>query len=153
MGENLALGFASFRDDKRPVHIYITSMVFNFLGVSDFSARFSSALLGILLIPLFFLLGKLYFGSDLAGLFSAFAIAFSSYDIHYSRGLWEAHFALFFFVLGLVLFKASLSKKGRSSLTLFLLFFWRFSSFLSLGLDSCSSSCFTFNICFYSRSF
>jgi 4-amino-4-deoxy-L-arabinose transferase-like glycosyltransferase len=115
-GKTLPLVFASFRDDKRPVHIYITSMVFNFLGVSDFSARFSSALLGILLIPLFFFLGKLYFGSDLAGLFSAFAIAFSSYDIHYSRGLWEAHFALFFFVLGLVLFKASLSKKGREVL-------------------------------------
>ena len=115
-GKTLPLVFTSFRDDKRPVHIYITSMVFNFLGVSDFSARFSSALLGILLISLFFFLGKLYFGSDLAGLFSAFAIAFSSYDIHYSRGLWEAHFALFFFVLGLVLFKASLSKKGREVL-------------------------------------
>ncbi|BCX14755.1 MAG: hypothetical protein KatS3mg088_438 [Patescibacteria group bacterium] len=115
-GKTLPLVFTSFRDDKRPIHIYITSMFFNLFGATDFSARFPSALIGFLMIPLFFLFGKLYFGSDLAGLFSAFAIAFSSYDIHYSRGLWEAHFALFFFVLGLVLFRAGLTRKGREAL-------------------------------------
>jgi len=126
-GKTLPVVFTSFRDDKRPVHIYFTSIIFDFFGVSDFTARFSSALVGIFMIPLFLLFGKLYFGSNLAGLLSAFAIAFSTYEIHYSRGLWEAHFALFFLVLGLVLFKASLSKKGKK---IFLPF-----SYFSFGLS------------------
>jgi 4-amino-4-deoxy-L-arabinose transferase-like glycosyltransferase len=111
-GKTLPLVFSSFRDDKRPVHIYITSMFFNIFGANDFTARFPSALLGILMVPLFFLFGRLYFGSDIAGLFSSFAIALSTYDVFYSRGLWEAHFSLFFFVLGLVLYKAAIN--GRS---------------------------------------
>lgn len=106
-GNTLPLVFTSFRDDKRPVHIYLTSLLYSVLGENDFVARFSSAILGIIMIPLFFVFGKLYFKNELAGLFSSIAIAFSTYDIFYSRGLWEAHFALFFLVLGLVLFKAS----------------------------------------------
>lgn len=124
-GKTLPLVFKSFRDDKRPVHIYITSMFYSVFGESDFVSRFSSAVLGILIIPLFFLFGKLYFKSELAGLISSFVIAFSTYEVFYSRGLWEAHFALFFLVLGLVLFKASVD--GRKVLYPF--------AFFSFGLS------------------
>ncbi len=111
-GKRLPLVFTSFRDDKHPVHIYLTSIVFRLLGESDFTVRLPSALLGVFTVLLLFLFGKFYFQSNTAGLFSALAIALSAYHIHYSRGLWEANFALSFLILGLVLFKRGIDRKN-----------------------------------------
>jgi hypothetical protein len=39
-------------------------------------------------------------------------LAISPYDIHFSRGLWETNFALFYFMLGLLLFYQGLKRKN-----------------------------------------
>lgn len=110
-GNYMPLVFRSFADDKHPIHIYITALFYGFFGVSDFTTRLPSAVVGVLTVILLFLIGREYFKSDVAGIFAAFFMGLSGYHIHYSRGLWEANFALFFFVAGLALFKIGLDKK------------------------------------------
>src|SRR3989344_2188267 len=111
-GKFLPLIFTSFRDDKHPVHIYLTSVVVKLLGLSDFTARLSGAIIGVLSVIVIFYLARLIFKNDLVALFSALFLAVSPYNLHFSRGLWEANFALFFFLLGLLMFYLSLQKKG-----------------------------------------
>lgn len=124
-GKFLPLVFTSFRDDKHPVHIYLTAPIVKLFGLSDFTARLSGAIIGVLNVVVIFFLGRILFKSDLVGLLSALFLAVSPYHLHFSRGLWEINFALFFFMLGLLLFFLALQKKG-----------WFISlSFLSFGIS------------------
>ncbi len=124
-GKFLPLVFTSFRDDKHPVHIYLTAPIVKMFGLSDFTARLPGAIVGILSVIIIFFLAKILFKSNLVGLLSALFLAVSSYHLHFSRGLWEVNFALFFFILGLLLFYLALQKKD-----------WLISlSFLSFGLS------------------
>ena len=110
-GNKFPLVFKSFGDDKHPVHIYLTALVVKVFGLSDFSTRASSAAVGVLSVLAIFLLARQLFKSDSAGLFAALFLAVSPYDLQYSRGLWEANFALFFFIAGLAAFYLGLEKK------------------------------------------
>ncbi len=124
-GQSFPLVFTSFRDDKHPVHIYITAIFVKFLGLSDFTTRLSGATIGVLSVILIFYLARVLFKSDLAALFSALFLAVSPYHLQFSRGLWEVNFALFFFMSGLLFFYLALEKKG-----------WLINiSFLSFGLS------------------
>lgn len=124
-GQFLPLVFTSFRDDKHPVHIYLTAIVVKLFGLSDFTARSSVVIIGVLSTLVIFYLARILFKSDLAALLSALFLAVSPYHLHFSRGLWEVNFALFFFMLGLLLFYLALQKKG-----------WLISlSFLSFGIS------------------
>lgn len=124
-GKFLPLVFTSFRDDKHPVHIYLTAPIVKLFGLSDFTARLSGAIIGVLSVVVIFFLGRILFKSDLVGLLSALFLAVSPYHLHFSRGLWEIDFAFFFFMLGLLLFYLALQKKG-----------WFISlSFLSFGIS------------------
>ncbi len=109
-GETLPLVFTSFRDDKHPVHIYLTAPFVGIFGLNDFTVRFPAALFSSLSIILIFFLAKKFFQSNVVGLFAALFLSISPYHIHYSRGLWEVDFALFFFLLGLTLFFYGLEK-------------------------------------------
>lgn len=111
-GAKLPLIFTSFRDDKHPVHIYVTAVFVKLLGLSEFNIRLPSALLGVLSVAVIFYLGKIFFKSDLAALFSAFFLAISPYHMHFSRGLWEVNFAFSFFILGLLFFFLAIQKKA-----------------------------------------
>lgn len=124
-GKFLPLVFTSFRDDKHPVHIYLTAAIVKLFGLSDFTTRLSGAIMGILSVVVIFYLAKILFKNDLTALLSALFLAISPYHLHFSRGLWEANFAFFFFMLGLLLFFLALQKKG-----------WFISlSFLSFGIS------------------
>jgi 4-amino-4-deoxy-L-arabinose transferase-like glycosyltransferase len=112
-GEKFPLVFTSFRDDKHPVHIYLTSAFVRIFGPSDFTARFPSALVGVLAVLVMFYLGKNLFDNQWVGYFSALFLAVSPYHIHYSRGLWEVNFALFFFLLGFLFFVLGVKKHPR----------------------------------------
>lgn len=125
-GATMPLVFTSFRDDKHPVHIYITALIIKLFGMTDFTVRLSGALIGILGVVIIFYLARIYFVSDLAALLAAFFLAISPYHLHFSRGLWEANFAPFFLMLGLLLFQLGLQKKS------WLLIFAFFSFGLSL---------------------
>lgn len=123
-GNKLPLVFTSFRDDKHPIHIYFTAPFVGILGLNEFATRFPAALISSVLIVSIFFLAKKVFKSELAALLAAFFLAISPYHIHYSRGLWEVDFALFFFISGLALFYYGLEKPK-------LLYF----SFFCLGLS------------------
>ena len=111
-GNKFPIVFKNFGDDKHPVHIYLTAIVVKIFGLSDFSTRASSATVGVLSIFALFLLARQLLKSDLAGLFAALFLAVSPYAIQFSRGLWEANFALFFFLAGLTAFYMGREKKN-----------------------------------------
>ncbi len=111
-GNKFPITFKSFGDDKHPVHIYLTAPIVGIFGLSDFAARSSSAIVGLLSVAVIYFLAKRLFKSEVAGLFSALFLAVSPYHLQYSRGLWEANFALFFFLLGLTLFLYGSEKKN-----------------------------------------
>lgn len=124
-GKFLPLVFTSFRDDKHPVHIYITAIFVGLFGLSDFTTRLPSALIGVLSVVVIFYLARILFKDDLTALLAALFLAVSPYHLHFSRGLWEVNFALFFFMLGLLMFYLALQKKA-----------WLINiSFLSFGLS------------------
>src|SRR3990167_3984040 len=111
-GQFLPLVFTSFRDDKHPVHIYLTAPIVKLFGLSDFTTRLSGAIVGTLSVIVIFYLARIIFKSDLTALLSALFLAVSPYHLHFSRGLWEVNFALFFFMLGLLMFYMALRGKG-----------------------------------------
>ena len=111
-GNKFPITFTSFGDDKHPVHIYITSIVVKIFGLSDFNTRSSSALVGTLSVFAIFFLARELFKSNLAGLLSSLFLAVSPYHIHFSRGLWENNFALFFLISGLAVFYVGLRNKN-----------------------------------------
>ena len=111
-GNKFPIVFKSFGDDKHPVHIYLTALIVKVFGLSDFSARAGSAAIGVFSVAAIYFLAKKLFRSEEAGLFAALFLAVSPYHIHYSRGLWEANFALFFFILGITLFLYGVDKKN-----------------------------------------
>lgn len=121
-GNKFPLVFKSFADDKHPVHIYLTSIVVKIFGLSDFNIRATSAGIGVLTVFFVFLLARNLFDSNLVGLFSALFLAVSPYHIHFSRGLWENNFALFFLTAGLSLFYVGI-KKSNYLMPLSFLFF------------------------------
>lgn len=112
-GKTFPLVFTSFRDDKHPVHVYITSIFVKLFGLSDFTTRLPGVAIGILSIYVIFYLAQVLFKSNLVSLFSAIFLAVSPYHLHFSRGLWEVSFALFFFMLGLLMFYLALQNKGK----------------------------------------
>lgn len=110
--KDFPLVFTSFKDDKHPVHIYITSLLIKIFGLSDFTTRLAGATVGILSVWVIFYLAKILFKSDLVALLSATFLAVSPYHLQFSRGLWEVNFALFFFMLGLLMFFKALQEKS-----------------------------------------
>ncbi|PIU71979.1 hypothetical protein COY29_05200 [Candidatus Woesebacteria bacterium CG_4_10_14_0_2_um_filter_39_14] len=111
-GNKFPIVFKSFGDDKHPIHIYLTALVVKIFGLSDYSARASSALVGTLSVLAIYFLAKKLFKNEIVGFFSALFLAVSPYHLQYSRGLWETNFALSFFLLGLALFYYGIERKN-----------------------------------------
>ena len=121
-GKFFPASFRSFGEYKNPVDIYITSIFVKFLGLNEISTRLPSAVFGVLNIFLIYFLAKLLFEKEYIGLISAFFLAISPFNIHFSHFNHEANFALFFLMLGLFLFLLSV-KKGKKVLPLSILSF------------------------------
>ncbi len=95
----------SYGDYKLNVYILFTSLVVKIWGASQLSARLISCLAGIgNLILIFFFTKKLLINwknKTLIALSVMFVLAFSPWNILFSRTGFEAHLALFFFNLSL----------------------------------------------------
>lgn len=106
------LFFRAFGEYKMPVEIYLTSLSMAVFGKSEFAVRFPSALFGTLTVLLMYLLVRNVFhiqrtnqdNAESVSLLSAFLLAISPWHIQFSRGGFEANTALFFYLLGGVLF-------------------------------------------------
>ncbi len=130
-GNKFPIVFKSFADDKHPVHIYITAALVKIFGLSDFVSRSSSAVIGILAVVAIYFLAKELLQSEIAALFSALFLAVSPYHIHFSRGLWENNFALFFLTAGASMLLVGLRKSNYLAPLSFLFFGLSFFSYHS----------------------
>jgi len=124
-GAKLPLVFKSFEDFKHPVHIYITALFVKLFGLSDFTVRLPAALFGVGNVILIYFLAEKLFKSRMAGLLAALFLAVSPYNLQFSRFNHELNFAVFFLMLGILLFHWGIRKKN------YLLSL----SFLSFGLS------------------
>lgn len=109
-GNSYPLTFKSFEDDKRPVHVYLTSFFIAIFGLSDLTIRLPSAVFGALGVLAIYLLAELVFNHKVISFSSAFLLATSPYGFQFSRFNHEAVICLFFFILGLVFFYQSVKK-------------------------------------------
>lgn len=130
-GNKFPITFRSFADDKHPVHIYLTSIVVKIFGLSDFNIRSTSAIVGALSVLAIFFLARELLKNELVGLFTSLSLAVSPYHIHFSRGLWENNFALFFLIAGVATFYVGLRKKTYLLPSSFLFFGLSFFSYHS----------------------
>ncbi len=103
--------FRAFEDYKTPANIYLSAIPVSIFGLNEFSARFTSALLGTLTVLLTFflareLIDKKFLGldSDYIALLAAFFLSISPWHLQFSRTGFEANTGLFFVVLGALLF-------------------------------------------------
>lgn len=87
-----------------PIPTYLSVPFFWFLGLSSFVARLPSALLGILDILLIYILVVQIFKNEKFALLSALFLAISPWHLHFSRSSYDPNFALFFYLLAIVLF-------------------------------------------------
>lgn len=126
-GDKMPLVFTSFRDDKHPVWIYVTAIFTKFLGLSDYSTRLPAAVFGVLNVLMVFFVARVLFKSNLVALLASLFLAISPYNLQFSRGEWEANYALFFFLLGLWSFLTAIGNPKKGWLIIL--------SFLSFGID------------------
>ncbi len=84
-------------------YVYASIPFVGIFGADPIGVRMVSALSGVFLVVLIFLIGRKLISTN-AGLFGAFLMAISPWDISLSRVGFEAHFALFLSVLGIYLF-------------------------------------------------
>jgi len=110
-GNKFPIVFKSFGDDKHPVHIYITALFVKYFGLNEFITRFPSALFGVLTVIAIYILVSKMLNNRLAGILSALIFAISPYHLQLSRGLWEANFAIAFYIFGLMFFYIFLEKR------------------------------------------
>lgn len=82
-------------------YVYFSVPFIALFGPTALGARALSILSGLGIIVLSFLLGRTFFNRRI-GVISAFLMAISPWDLNLSRGGFEAHFALFLALLGIV---------------------------------------------------
>jgi len=127
-GEFLPLAFKSVGDYKAPILVYLMIPAIKFLGLSEFSIRFTVALLGSLTPLVVYSLVNLLLNNKRIALIGAFLLAISPWHIQYSRLTHEAIIALLFFLLGCLVFIGSLKNKGK--------FWWLSGIFFCLSIYS-----------------
>lgn len=124
-GKTLPLLFRAFEDYKTPANIYLMIVPVALFGLNEFSARFTSAFLGSLLIIVTFFLVRELFGkkirvygrdinTDFVGLLSAFLLGISPWALQFSRTGFEANSGLFFVVSAITLFLGGINRNSRN---------------------------------------
>jgi len=117
--------FRSTGDYDAPVMIYLMVPSVWAFGLSEFSVRFSQALLSLLITPLIFLISRKYIFRDKSIILSFAATLFyatSQWNIIFSRSGFEAIVALFFVTLNIYFLFRSIEKKNPLNFYLALVF-------------------------------
>lgn len=130
-GETLPLArFIAFGDYKPPGYIYAAVPAIFLFGLDEFSVRLPSALAGLVMVFVTYLLVKELFEKETLSLLSAFFIAISPWAIQFSRAAYEANLAACFNLVAVYFFILS-RKKGWliiPSVILFTLSFYTFNA-------------------------
>lgn len=103
LGNFMPLSFNA-HSSQSPVEVYLTAPFVGVLGVSAFSGRLPSALLGIGSVVLLFFIADYLFKNKRIAIASALLLAVSPWALQLQRGLWDADFAMFFYLMGINLF-------------------------------------------------
>lgn len=93
-GTFLPLNFPSIGDYKYPGLAYLNIIPAAFFGLTEITTRFWSAISGIALIPLIYLIVLLLFESKIMAITASWIIALSPWSITLSRLGYESHVAL-----------------------------------------------------------
>ncbi len=109
-GKFLPIFTRSFDEYKSTLPLYLMIPNIKVFGLNELSVRLPSALLGTLSIFLIFSLTSQIFKKNSIALVSAFVFAIEPWSVHLSRVYHDANEALFFLLLGLLLFLYSKSK-------------------------------------------
>lgn len=112
-GNFLPLVIQSVGDYKNPLPAYLMILPIKLFGLNDFSVRLQNALIGTIMIPVFFLFLKNFLKNKLAALLGSFFLAISSWHIYYSRYAYETLIASFFVLLGIWFFMKMFEGKRR----------------------------------------
>jgi 4-amino-4-deoxy-L-arabinose transferase-like glycosyltransferase len=104
-GQFLPVVFRSFEVFFLPLYVYLSAIFMKVLGLSIFSARLVSALSGVGIVIMAYLLSKITFPKKkyLPEL-TAFFTAITPWTLFYSRGAFEGNLGLFLFSTGVYLF-------------------------------------------------
>lgn len=94
----------SFADFRAPLMVYATIPFVAVLGLNSLSVRLPAAIFGVIGIFLVFILARIMFKSQKAGLLSAALMVFAPWNFQYSRIAFEATLLLMFFLGGMVTF-------------------------------------------------
>ncbi len=89
--------------DLPPVSLAATHYAVETLGVSEWSARLAPALIGIITVPLIFLVGRIMFDS-IVGLIASLLLAINPWHIYWSQNARFYTALLLFFTLALLFF-------------------------------------------------
>lgn len=95
-----------------PIPIYLSVLFFFLFDLSATVGRLPSALLGVFDILLVYILVKQIFNKNSLALLSSLFLAISPWHLHFSRSAYDPNFALFFYLLGILLFINSV-KNGK----------------------------------------
>ena len=109
-GEFLPLSFRDYGDYKLPGYTYLDALFIATLGLNEWGVRLPSAMLGVGLVILIFLILKKLADINTA-LWGAFLTAITPWTIISSRIALEAQLALFLTALGFYLFLLGLEKR------------------------------------------
>lgn len=113
-GHFLPVSLQTIIDSKPALMAYFLMLPIQLGGLTEFSIRFFPALIGLLTIPLIYLLVRELFKTDpLAirySLLASLLLAVSPWHLHFSRGVFEVMLAGFLLLLGIYCFLVGLKK-------------------------------------------
>lgn len=110
-GVFMPLTFRSIGDFKNPVLIYSLVPSIAVFGLNEFSVRFTTALLGTLTIPIFFLMLLSLIRNRKIALLGTVLLTVSPWHIYYSRFASDHIMGLFLLILGMYFFQKMLEGK------------------------------------------
>ena len=111
-GNFLPLRFRSFEDYKLPLYVYLSVPFIKIFGLNDFSIRFLNLIIGILLVPLMYLVVKEIFNDQKIALIASFLTSVSPWIYILSRHAHEGALCAFFTLLS-IYFLIKFNKKLR----------------------------------------
>lgn len=109
--EPFPIHFKAYGEYKLPLQIYASIPGIYFFGLNELGVRITPVIYGTITVLVLFFLGKELFGSELAGLVSAFLLSISPWHIHLTRASFESSFAAFWVSLGIWFLVKGFKKK------------------------------------------
>ncbi len=110
-GKLLPIVFKSFGDYKPGLYVYATIPFVATLGLNEWSVRLPSAISGIIIVYLLFLITKRLFNKNYdLSVVIALVAATNTWLITFSRGAWEVNLSLMLTLLGVYLFLKALNE-------------------------------------------